>query len=192
MDNSVISGGTTVLPKEVAMQQVKGEAYINKLIMLFVFDKMEGPLTEKTLLDVCPANKWLEYMDCVTIINQLVDCGFIYRVNESGEPLYAITVDGRMCLANYYVKIPTSTREEIAQFATDNAARYRMMQEAVADYYKNKDGTYTVLLKIIEPTQPLLELKLSVPTKQIAKSIHKSWKNRFSDVYSLLYENLVD
>ena len=33
--------------------QVKGDATLNKLIILFVFDKMEVPLSENTSLDMC-------------------------------------------------------------------------------------------------------------------------------------------
>ena len=175
------------------MQQVKGEASTNKLILLFVFDKMESPLSEETVLEMCSSsNSWMEYMDCKPLLSQLIDCGFIYRINDSGTPLYAITVDGRMCLANYYVKIPTSTREEIALYIKNNRNRYRKKQECFADYYKNKDGTFTVHLKIIEPAQPLLELKCLVPTKQIAKDIRQRWEDKADDLYALIYENLVD
>ena len=112
------------------MQQVKGEALLNKLILLFVFDKMEVPLSESTILDMCTSsNPWMSYMDCKPIIHQLKDCGFIYNINTTGEALYAITSDGRMCLANYFVKIPTSTREEIAAFIKTNRNKYRKKQD---------------------------------------------------------------
>ena len=42
------------------MLQVKGETSTNKLIILFVFDKMESALSEKILLDICcSSNDWL-------------------------------------------------------------------------------------------------------------------------------------
>ena len=73
--------------------QVKGDALLNKLILLFVFDKMECPLTENTILDICcSSNNWISYMDCKPIINQLIDHGFIYKLPPSGgEALYSIT-----------------------------------------------------------------------------------------------------
>ena len=44
--------------------QVKGDATLNKLIILFVFDKMEVPLSENTILDMCcSSNNWIAYMD---------------------------------------------------------------------------------------------------------------------------------
>ena len=51
---------------------------------------------------------------------------------------------------------------------------------------------YTVYLKIIEPAQPVLELKLVVPNRQTAKDIYKKWGEKAVDVYRNLYENLVD
>ena len=56
----------------------------------------------------------------------------------------------------------------------------------------NKDGTYTVYLKIIEPVQPLMELKFVVPNRQAAKDIYKKWNEKADGIYRVLYENLVD
>ena len=56
----------------------------------------------------------------------------------------------------------------------------------------NKDGTYTVSLKIVEPSQPVFELKLVVPDRQTAKNIYKKWEEKASNVYATVYELLVD
>ncbi len=173
--------------------QVKGDSSLNKLILLFVFDKMEVPLSENTVLDMCcSSNNWLAYMDCQPMLNQLLDCGWLSDVSGSDEPLYTITPDGRICLANFFIKIPASTREEISIFIKNNRTRYRRKQECVADYFMNKDGTYTVYLKIIEPVQPLMELRLVVPNRQTAKDIYKKWNEKADGVYRSLYESLVD
>ncbi len=173
--------------------QLKGDSSLNKLILLFVFDKMEVPLSENTILDMCcSSNNWIAYMDCQPIMSQLIDDGFICNVSDSGEAMYTITPDGRVCLANFFVKIPASTRESISIFIKNNRLKYRRKQECVADYYMNKDGTYTVYLKIIEPVQPLLELKFVVPNRQTAKDIYKKWEEKAASVYTMIYDNIVD
>lgn len=173
--------------------QVKGDSSLNKLILLFVFDKMEVPLSENTVLDMCcSSNNWLAYMDCQPLLNQLLDTGWLYNISTTGDPLYTITPDGRACLANFFTKIPASTRQEVSLFIKNNRTRYRKKQECVADYYMNKDGTYTVYLKIIEPVQPILELKLVVPNRQTAKDIYKKWGEKATNVYRNIYENIVD
>ena len=172
---------------------VKGDSLIDKLIILFVFDKMEVPLSESTVLDMCStSNDWVGYMDCKVLLGTLLAHSFLYKIPSQGEPLYGITPDGRICLADFYVQIPSSIREEISTFVKNNREKYKKRQECIADYYMNKNGTYTVYLKIIEPSQPLLELKLVVPDRKTAKSIYKKWEDKAENVYSAIYENIVD
>ena len=170
-----------------------GETSINKLIILFVFDKMESAISERTIVDMCSSsNDWMGYMDCVNVIHKLLDDNFICVVNEDEDTLYTITPDGRETLANFYIKIPKSVREEISQFVKKNSSHYRTRQECRSDYYQNKDGTYTVYLKILAPVQPILELKFVVPDRKTANKIYKKWEEKASDVYSAIYENLSD
>lgn len=169
------------------------ETSTNKLIILFVFDKMESALSERTIVDMCSSsNEWMGYMDCVNVIHKLIDDNFIYAVNEDEDPLYSITPDGRETLANFYINIPKSVREEISRFVKKNSAKYRNRQECRSDYYQNKDGTYTVFLKILAPVQPMLELKFVVPDKKTANNIYKKWEDKASELYSVIYETLVD
>ena len=169
------------------------ETSTNKLIILFVFDKMESALSERTIVDMCStSNDWMEYMDGVNIIHKLIDDNFIYAVNEDDDPLYSITTDGRETLANFYINIPKSVREEISHFVKKNSAKYKNRQECRADYYLNKDGTYTVFLKILAPVQPMLELKFVVPDRKTANTIYKKWEEKAAEVYAAIYENLCD
>ena len=170
-----------------------GETSINKLIILFVFDKMESALSERTIVDMCSSsNTWMGYMDCVNIIHKLIDDNFICIVNEDEDTLYTITPDGRESLANFYINIPKSVREEISQCVKKNSARYRNRQECRSDYYQNVDGTFTVALKILAPVQPLLDLKFVVPDKKTSKAIYKKWEEKAADLYAVIYENLCD
>ena len=173
--------------------QVKGETPINKLILLFVFDKMESPLSERTLLDMCTSsNDWLNYMDCMVLLERLLSDGFICQISGADEPLYMITPEGRETLANFYINIPRSSREEISKFIKNNSAHFRTKQDCRADYFQNKDGTYTVFLKILAPIQPMLELKFVVPDKKTANNIYKKWEDKAQDLYTAVYETLVD
>ncbi len=174
--------------------QIQGEMSVNKLIVLFVFDKMETALSERTVVETCTtANSWLNYMDCMDILPRLVDDGFLCRLPSSEEDiLYTLTSDGRESLNNFYITIPKSIRDEITSFIKKNSGKLRNRQECKSDYYQNVDGTYTVFLKILSPGQPMLELKFVVPDKKTAQNIYKNWECKASDLYSAIYETLVD
>lgn len=174
--------------------QIQGETSVNKLILLYVFDKMEGALSERTIVEMCTSsNGWLNYMDCMELLHKLLDDGFICRLSSpEDEPLYTITSDGRDSLNNFYINIPKSIREEISSYVKKNSGKLKKSQECKADYYQNKDGTYTVFLKILAPAQPMLELKFVLPDKKTAQTIYKNWERKASDLYSAIYETLVD
>ena len=174
--------------------QVQDETSINKLIILFVFDKMETALSERTVIETCASgNTWLNYMDCMDLLPRLVDDGFLCRISSPDEePLYTITSDGRESLSNFYINIPKSIRDEISAFIKKNSGKLRNRQECKADYYQNVDGTYTVFLKILAPVQPMVELKFVVPDKKTAQNIYKNWESKASELYSDIYDTLVD
>ena len=57
--------------------EITGNTTINKLILLFVFDKMEIPLTENTVIEMCSSrNTWITYMECTEALGQLIEAGF--------------------------------------------------------------------------------------------------------------------
>ena len=170
----------------------------DKLVMLFVIDKMEIPLTEDSILDICSVkNSWIKnYMDCKAIIHDLVDINLLYKIgNENDEKeLFALTYEGRECLSHLYRRIPLSSREEISAYLQANRLNVKSSQEYNATYSKNEDGSYNVELKIYEPliTKPIFSLNIKAPSRQTAnEAIHK-WKTNAPPIYEIIYEKLIN
>ncbi len=168
----------------------------NKLTLLFILDKMEIPLTENSIIDICTSrNDWLNYMECKDILWQLLEVNFIYKTNNNNEEdRYSITIDGRNCLSHFYLRIPKSLREAITVFVKENRMSFKRSQEYVSDYFKNPDGSHTVVLKIKEPliSQPLLEIKLKAPTRHSAIVACKKWKDEAPNIFEFLYDSVID
>ena len=169
------------------------EELLNKLIVLFVFDKMDIALDYNTIISICyTQNGWMMPLYCMDAIDKLTKSNFIHKVERGREKLYTMTPDGRACLANFYSRIPESLRQEISDYVKENRMSYKRRQEYKHTYYKNKDGTYTVFLKILAPVQPMLELKFVVPDKKTANVIYKKWEDKALELYSVVYETLAD
>ena len=166
-----------------------------KLILLYALDKMDVPLEEDVLTDLCTSDhNWMNYMDCKDAIAALEDVSFIQKKTVGNKISYSITPDGRMCLANFYTRIPISLREEINTSVKNDRMKYRRRQEYVSDYFRNSDQTYTVLLRILKPNDEgaLVELKMVVESKETALYIYNNWQNRAGSVYSALCDILLD
>ncbi len=176
------------------------DSTVKKLILMFALDQMEIPLTENSIIDICTSrNDWLGYMDCKEILWQLIDAKFIYKL-ESGaesdakEVRYNITYEGRNCLSHFFTRIPQSIREEISEFAKLNRIVFKRSQEYVYDYFKNSDGSHTVVLRIKEPlvSQPMFEIRIKTSTRNAAINAGKKWCEKAPSVYEYVYENLID
>jgi len=166
---------------------------ISKLILLYVFDQMEIPITIETLNDMCCSqNDWLTYMTLTEVLSDLVQANFVFRDNSTKTAYYKITAEGRKCLNYFHTKIPYSTRNKIGSYIKKNRQEYKRRQEYFKDYFQNKDGSYTVILKILEPTGTQLEIKLNVANRGEAKKVFNKWNDSAGEVYGALYTLLID
>ena len=176
------------------MIQYSSNETTGKLILLYVLDKMECALTEDTIIDMCYyQKKWVSYFTCKIAISELEKSGYVQEVESiQQDKYYKITPEGRSCLSYFFNEIPTSLREEIASFIHENKLVFKRKQEYFSDIIKNKDGSYTVILKIIEPTTTGLELKLNAANRESAKDIQKNWQENASKVYASIYDTLLN
>ena len=167
---------------------------LDKIILLYVMDTMEIPLTCKSLAEMCSKNEWINYFYAIECVNELVEMNYIVNVrkNNNNEELYVLTADGKNCIRDFFTEIPLSKRDDIKKHVRENRNLYRRKQDYFSDYYKNDDGSYTVILKILTSATPLLDLKLCVQSKSMAKWLEKSWVDKAPLVYELISQNLFE
>lgn len=152
------------------------DSTVNKLIILYIFDAIEMPLAEDSIVDICYYDlKCMQYIDCKEAIANLLDAGLIVDADGAGKATYNITRDGYECLKHFYTRIPSHYRDQIMTYCKENRLNLRKKQEYFSDYFKNDDGSYTVLLRILDKNLVIMELKFIVASRNNAKWIVKNW-----------------
>ena len=177
------------------MEEYNLDSTTNKLLLLFVMEKMEIPLTENSIVDICTSrNNWLKYIDCKEIISQLLDAKLIYKPKpDLDEPLFAMTYEGQNCLALFFQNIPITLRDEISEFAKRNIQHIKRTQEYVSNYQKMPDGSYLTTFTIKDPhlQQALFEIKIKMQTRSQAISACKKWVDKAPDIYETVFLGLI-
>lgn len=172
------------------------DAVTNKLIILFVMDKMEMPLTEKSIIEICSiTNDWVNYMDCLDLLFQLSESKLIYKTEcKEDEMRYSLTFEGRDCLSYFYKKIPVELRDAITDFSKTNRLSIKQSQEYYANYTDADDGSYLVTMRIYENliSTPLFEIQIKAPTRQSAEEACKKWRQSAPNIYEYIYEKFVN
>ena len=179
------------------MDNREQETTLHKLIVLFVLEKIEIPLTEQSIIDICYGkNNWIDnYMECKEIIFSLVEAGFIYKTNRnSEEDRYTITYTGRNCLSHFYERIDKDLRDQITEYVKENRMAFKRSQEYVSTIDRNSDGSYTVCLKIRSALidEPMFEIKIKAPSRQSAIGATNIWRDKAHLIYENVYETLID
>ena len=179
------------------------------LVILFIMNKMEVPLTKETFLKLATEdNDWLNYMDAASSFDKMVDDDFLAETDYTlyKNTTYLVTANGRQCLALFFSRIPYSLRTEMLAYINANRLEYKKLQEYFSDYTKNNDGTYNVNLKVQSDNnaQPrskndhrkkkedtLMEISFNVDELDDAEKIAKNWRSKGSEVFEYLYASLV-
>lgn len=166
-----------------------------KLILLYMLEQIEIPLSEQFIFDICTSrNSWINYMELKAVFPTLIEFKMIFSVDEKNEnPRYSLTALGRNIVNSFYKEIPENLRENISTFCKTNRMYFKRLQEYVAEFKKNPDGTYMVKLKIIDSTSdiPTFEININVQTRAEAIKAIELWPNKAPNFYEFVYTNLL-
>ena len=69
---------------------------------------------------------------------------------------------------------------------------YEMRNEnsITAEYYRTPEQEYTVQLGVLEKNAPLIQLKITVPTEEMAKNLCHNWPKRSQEIYASVMTSL--
>ena len=176
--------------------EFSNDDFQTKLMLLYMLEQIEIPLTEQFILDICTTrNDWINYMECVSVFHDLLRDGFIYSPDgqENKRCRYTLTAKGRSGLSIYYEEVPEDLRQAISEFCKTNRMYFKRLQEYVADFRKNSDGTYMVTLQIIETScdEPMFEIKINLQTRADAIKAVEIWTTKAPSFYEFVYTNLL-
>ena len=68
---------------------------------------------------------------------------------------------------------------------------FRQENSILADYYRTTDRKYAVRCQVRSESTTIIDLTLSVGTKEQAEAICSNWKNQNEDVYAYLMDMLL-
>ncbi|MFA6866389.1 MAG: DUF4364 family protein [Clostridia bacterium] len=172
------------------------EVINNKLLILFILEKLDMQISEESLLQMCSVdNNWIPYFFCKQIIEELTNSNFILsKVDPNNAQTNIITIneDGKLCLSRFFKDIPYSVRMEVTEYIRNTKLEYKRQQEFVSNCKRNKDGTYLVNCQIMKIDSPIFELNFNVATRSKALAICNSWTQKAPDVYRTFLDIMVE
>ena len=149
-----------------------------KLIILFMLDKVDFPLTTSQISEFILEKEYTNYFTIQQALNELTDS-------------HQNTDEGKNTVTYFGDRIPQAIVDDIMSYLDQN--RYTLKNEVsiLADYYRATSQDFAVRCQVKEGEVNLIDLTLTVPDEQTAAAICNNWHKKSSALYGYLMEELL-
>ena len=161
-----------------------------KLIVLYMLDKVAFPLTQSQISEFVLDKGYTNYLTLQQVISELIETNLITAHTTLNRTQLTITREGKDSLGYFEGRISDVIKKEIIDYFKENSMELKNEVSVVSNYYKTVNGEYEAILNAKEGDSNLVEIKLSVPTPQIASAICDNWNKKNQEVYQMLAKML--
>ena len=152
-----------------------------KLIILYMLDHVDFPLTSAQVSDFLLEKEYTNFLTLQQAISELTDASLITTHSIGNRTHLMITVEGKNTLSFFEDNIGETIKKEILNYLGLNEAALRNEVSVTGEYYKSTSR---------EKNVKLIEITLSVPTRESAAAICDNWQRKNQEIYQFLVGQL--
>jgi len=162
----------------------------NKLILLYIIEKINMPVSNLQITKLIMENNLMNYFFLQQFLNELCDDNLLCIEIRDKKTFYTITDLGKNTLKYLDYLIPINVKHRI-DIKTKNA-RKKIRNETfiAADFIPESENKYMVNCSVREDDFTLIELKIAVGNRNDARSICDNWRNYPHKIYMEIIDSL--
>jgi predicted transcriptional regulator len=160
----------------------------SKLLILYIFDKVDMPLSNSTLTQIVLENNLINYFSLQQYISELIKNDFLVDIKDERRHMLKLTENGKSTLHFFINRIPEKKKKFVDEYMQSHIVNIRKEIQIVAEYVPTASDKYMVSLKLLNGTDLLVDLKLPAFSNNEAKSICSRWKNESEEIYNKILE----
>ena len=155
-----------------------------------MLDRVKFPITTAQISNYILEKEYTNFLTLQQVISELTEANLIDARTVGNRTHLNITEEGRETLHFFENRINDAIKTEINQYFQENEFTLRDEVSVLGDYYKATSGEYEAHLVAKDRDTNLVELTLSVPTKEVAQSICDNWQKKNQEIYQYLIKQL--
>lgn len=155
-----------------------------------MLNRVNFPLTTAQISDFILEKEYTSFLTLQQVISELTETNMIQAHTVNNRTHLTITEEGCETLQYFENRISDTIKEEIHTYFKENELALREEVSVLGDYYKSTSGEYEAHLIAKERGINLVDLTLSVPSKEMAASICENWQKKNQEIYQYLIEQL--
>jgi len=160
-----------------------------KLVTLYALDRL-GPATALQLLRFMVENEMMDYIALQLSTAELDDMGLLSKLPHPLGALYAPSAKGYETLELFRSRIPHSRAARIDEIAQVWKRRFSEEKQVLADWESMPTGEYVARLRLLEGELALLDIRVSLPTREQANRFCRRWPEAAGELYARMMQTL--
>ncbi len=165
----------------------------HKVIILYLVEKMDIPMTKGQIEQFILEEGILNTLMLSEYLNELTEAGYLEKTLDNNTTRYTITEEGLLTIDLFLKDIFQSTRNKVLKYVAENRKSVKQDFQTIANYFfDHKNNEYIVKCALYEDEMMLMELSVSVVTKQQAVDICTNWRTNVSTLYGGILNLVLD
>jgi len=162
-----------------------------KLILLYMLDKVTFNLTYSQISSFILEKQYTNFITLQQAVSELQEADLINTETLSNRTYFSITDEGHKTLCYFKNRINDAIINEIDTFLRENHTELQNEASITAACYQSNSGEYTAELSALENNAELVNIKLSLPTEDMAETVCSNWYNKNQKIYQFLMQSLL-
>lgn len=163
-----------------------------KLLILYIIKNYQEPIDNGQITDVFMTHAFVDYFTMQQYLNELVSARLVDVDTKSGRRYYFLTNHGEEAYQSFIGKIPRTVREKLLLTIRAYKKQQKASADIQADYAAINDLEYAAHCEIRESGFPLMELRLTVGSKETAMEACRRFREEPQKVYAALFRILTE
>lgn len=164
---------------------------VYKLTILYLLKSAAEPISNVRISEfMLDRNVTNNYISVQQALFEMEKSDLISVHSDGGHSMVTITEAGGDTLRYFASDLNAGIKEECRHFLLENKYSLHDDTEVTASYDKRTVGGFEVHLSCREGGRPITDIRIVVPTLEIAETMCSKYKEKKNDVYQMLVEML--
>ncbi|MGG7164257.1 DUF4364 family protein [Clostridium ihumii] len=164
----------------------------NKLLLLYIFNKINLPISNLQITDIVLENNFMSYFTLQQYIVELTTSNLLRHITKNEKDRLVITDEGIKVLALFENRISEDKLDLINTYISNKLSTIKKELTVTADYTIENKNSYLVNLIASENNTTLIDIKISVASNKQARELCYKWKSNSSELYNKMINILID
>ena len=147
-------------------------------------------MTKAQVGDFILEKEYTTFLTLQQAMSELIDAKLITAESIRNRTHLAITEEGKNTLYYFENRLSEAIKKDINGYFRENELELRNEVSVISNFYKATNGEYEAHLIAKDKDVELVNIKLSVPSEDVAAAICDNWQERNQEIYKLLITNL--